>query len=61
MKIYDEGTVNIIGTEMYMKGVADGIGCAIGTYILYRIGKFFVKGYIDYKIDDGVKKKGSAK
>lgn len=35
----------------YVRGVTDGIGITIGSYILYRIGRFLVKGYIDYRVE----------
>lgn len=39
----------------YVRGVSDGIGITIGSYILYRIGRFLVKGYIDHQVEKHIK------
>ena len=35
----------------YVRGVTDGIGITVGSYIVYRIGRFLVKGYIDHQVE----------
>ena len=41
----------------YVRGVTDGIGITVGSYILYRIGRFLVKGYIDYRVEKHVEER----
>lgn len=43
----------------YVRGVTDGIGITIGSYILYRIGRFLVKGYIDYRVERNVEERAA--
>lgn len=43
----------------YIRGVSDGIGITIGSYILYRIGRFLVKGYIDYRVEKKVEERAA--
>ena len=36
----------------YVKGVKDGIGFTIGGIIIYKVTRYFVKQYIDYKVEE---------
>ena len=43
----------------YVRGVTDGIGITVGSYILYRIGRFLVKGYIDHQVEKRVEERAA--
>lgn len=57
--LLSNGEIEKYAMNSYMNGVKDGIGFAVGGYILYRIGRFLVKGYIDYKVEES-NKRGTA-
>lgn len=47
-------TDNLVA-NCYAKGVKDGIGLTIGGIIAYRVTRYFIKAYIDYKVEEKAK------
>lgn len=41
----------------YVRGVTDGIEITIGSYILYRIGRFLVRSYIDHRVEKNIEER----
>lgn len=58
MEFYNKAMMDNMAMQYYAKGVADGIGVTIGGIVLYKVTRYFVKAYIDYKVEEESKKKG---
>ena len=48
------GEIERYAMNTYINGVTDGVKIAAGSYIAYKAIRFFVKAYIDYKVEKGV-------
>lgn len=44
-------TVVNYGGELYSRGLHDGFWYAVGSYVLWKVGKWTVNEYINYKIE----------
>lgn len=55
MELYSKDMLGYVSVKSYVNGVSDGIALTVGSYIVYRIGKFLVKGYINYQVEKKAK------
>lgn len=44
-------TVINFGSELYRDGLKDGFWFAVGGYVTWKVGKWLVASYIDYKAE----------